>query len=265
MSKHVPQEFLDEFDGFAEGCKEKMPFDHAWCEKVMGRTQVLPNAPGSVKDIVFVLLDEFMGLRNRPIEELDELELEGLKELAEIEEMLIDSKYSLTSVIESLNWPLAQCSMFGVWGSRTVDRNLFSMRNLDWNANTGINKHKLVTVHHPPEDGKHAHVTFGFASIYGALAGMSAEGLTVHEANLESNRDSFKGFPWLVRLRYIMENAKNLDESQKLWEATDNTVGFNHMIASTADNAALVMETDAKHTAYFRANSTIEAESVAHT
>jgi predicted choloylglycine hydrolase len=110
-------------------------------------------------------------------------------------------------------------------------------------------------VHHPPEEGKHAHVTFGFAGIYGALAGMSSAGISVHEANLESNRDTFRGFPWLVRLRYIMENASNLEESKTLWDATKNTVGFNHMVASASDNAALVMETDAKHTAYFSANS----------
>jgi hypothetical protein len=94
---------------------------------------------------------------------------------------------------------------------------------------------------------------------------MSSAGISVHEANLESNRDSFKGFPWLIRLRYIMENAKNIEESKTLWDATKNTVGFNHMVASASDNSALVMETDAKHTAYFSANSEVEANSIAHT
>lgn len=75
--------------------------------------------------------------------------------------------------------------MFGVWGSRTVDGSLLSARNLDWNKDTGIQKSKLVTVFHPP--GKYAHATLGFVGLYGALAGMSAKGVTVHEANLESN------------------------------------------------------------------------------
>lgn len=30
-----------------------------------------------------------------------------------------------------------QCSMFAVWGSRTVNGQLFSGRNLDWNKDTG--------------------------------------------------------------------------------------------------------------------------------
>ena len=32
------------------------------------------------------------------------------------------------------------CSFFATWGSRTKGGKLYTMRNLDWNANTGINK-----------------------------------------------------------------------------------------------------------------------------
>ena len=59
---------------------------------------------------------------------------------------------------------------------------------------------------------------------------MSSQGLTVHEANLEENRITFDGFPWALRLRYIMQHAANLTEVKALWEATNNTVGFNHMV-----------------------------------
>ena len=72
-----------------------------------------------------------------------------------------------------------QCSNFGVWGSRTVNGDVYSARNLDWLPDLGINQYKLLTVHHP-KDGV-AHVTVGFAAVWGALAGMSAEGLSVHE------------------------------------------------------------------------------------
>ena len=64
------------------------------------------------------------------------------------------------------------------------------------------------------------------------LTGMSSQGLTVHEANLESNDISFFGFPWLLRLRYIMSYAKNLQEGVDLWMNTNSTVGFNHGIGS---------------------------------
>jgi len=75
--------------------------------------------------------------------------------------------------------------MFGVWGSRTEDSRLFTGRNLDWISNSGISKYKLITVHHPING--HAHATVGWAGIWGAITGMSSQGITVHEANLESN------------------------------------------------------------------------------
>lgn len=141
---------------------------------------------------------------------------------------------------------------------------MFSGRNLDWDSDTGINKYKLVTVFHPP--GGIAHATVGFAGVWGALTGMSAAGLTVHEANLEENEISFAGFPWLLRLRYIMESASNASEAVTLWKHTNNTVGFNHMVGSAQDAAALldggptaaasaqpavIMETMAGYTAFF--------------
>lgn len=45
----------------------------------------------------------------------------------------------------------------------------------------------------------------------------------VHEANLESDQDSFNGFPWTLRLRAVMEDASNLDEAKAIWESTNNT------------------------------------------
>lgn len=53
-----------------------------------------------------------------------------------------------------------------------------------------------------------------------------------------------------------MEHASNINEGWTLWEATNNTIGFNHMIASSTDAAstghgALALETIADYTAYF--------------
>lgn len=55
----------------------------------------------------------------------------------------------------------------------------------------------------------------------------------------------------ILRLRHLMANAKNLEESRSVWESTNNTVGFNHMIGSAEDSRALVMETMKGYTAYF--------------
>lgn len=59
-------------------------------------------------------------------------------------------------------------SMLGAWGPRTVNGKLYTMRNLDWAANTGIADNKLITIFHPV--GKRAHATIGFAGMYLPLA-----------------------------------------------------------------------------------------------
>jgi hypothetical protein len=165
-----------------------------------------------------------------------------------------------------------QCSMFAVWGSRTEGGSLYSARNLDWNKDTGVNRHKVVMVV-VPDDGGIPSATLGFACLYGTLAGMSAKGLTVHEANLEENEITFYGFPWTLRLRYIMEFSSNLLEGRTLWASTNNTVGFNHMIASAPDAeayrrgtssgpVAYALETMYQYTAYFPDNDPREANAM---
>ena len=141
-------------------------------------------------------------------------------------------------------------------------------------------RYKAVTVFHPP--GKVPHAVVGYIGLWGALTGMSQAGLTVHEANLEEKQITFAGFPWLLRLRYIMENARNNAEAKVLWLATNNTVGFNHMTGSASDAEAyakategseasagvagasaampaMVMETMYNYTAFFNANDPREA------
>lgn len=235
LSKEVPSQYISELKGIADGAKA------AGCEecgKYTTRAIVLANAPGDNQDWVYVLLREFH--------------------------------------LPSLKLPLRgtrgrgmQCSMFAVWGSRTAGSKLFSARNLDWTENTGINKNKMILVMVPNDGGKPS-VTLGFVGLFGTLAGMSAAGLTVHEANLEENVISFSGFPWTIRLRYIMEYAGNLMQAKSLWSSTNNTVGFNHMVASAPDAAAytanhssgpvaLALETMYMYTAYFADDDEREA------
>lgn len=149
------------------------------------------------------------------------------------------------------------CSFFAVWGHRTKDSKLYSMRNLDWLANTGVNQNKLITVWNI--EGTIPHLTLGFPGVLGALTGISKAGITVHEAGLSSHRSTELGFQWTLRMRYIMMNAKNLQEAKKIWQSTNNTLGMNFMIASASDNTpaghpALAMETMRSYTAYFYDN-----------
>jgi hypothetical protein len=55
----------------------------------------------------------------------------------------------------------------------------------------------------------------------------------------------------MLRLRYVMEHAWDLNSALSIWNATNNTVGFNHGIGSAADARFVVMETNADATALF--------------
>lgn len=150
--------------------------------KMVRRTVTLANMPGDVGDIALILIREFFG----------------------------------DAVADAFGRPHPPrekfrgfCSMIAAWGSRTQNGHVYAGRNLDWNKDTGINKYKLVTVINPT-DGAYPHATVGFPPVWGALAGMSSQGLTVHEANLEENQITFDGLPWLLRLRLVMETAKDL-------------------------------------------------------
>lgn len=229
LSKQVPPQYLEEMEGITKGALA------AGVKRDVGAVAamavVLANLPGDADDIVYVLLNEL-----------------PMERRAELESQL--GGRSLEETLKGFKWLNPGCSNFGVWGNRTTNPGaFFSGRNLDWTKDTGIMRQKLVTVYHP--EGKQAHATVGFAGIVGALTGMSAGGLTVHEANLESDRDSFFGFPWTLRLRYIMEEATTLDAALDLWRATNNTAGFNHGVGSANDASMVLMETDAGHTAFF--------------
>ena len=70
------------------------------------------------------------------------------------------------------------CSFMAAWGSKTKGGKLYTMRNLDWSANSGLNKHKLIVIWKVKDTIPHA--TIGFPGIIGALTGISQAGITVH-------------------------------------------------------------------------------------
>jgi len=247
LSKEVPQEYMDELSGLAAG--SLATFGIADGDKMVARGIVLGNLPGDGADIIYVLMDEFLSQKAASPE--------GLTPAQRI------AYGNVARGISAYNGH--QCSNFGIWGSRTVNGDVFSARNLDWLPDLGVNQYKLLTVHHPK--GGVPHVTVGFSAIWGSLAGMSAQGLTVHEANLEESQVTFRGFPWLLRLRHAMAYSPtgSLAEAKAIWEATNNTVGFNHMFGSAVDGKAMAMETQKDYSAYFfdmddRENGAIDPE-----
>ena len=219
LSKQVPDQYMTELSGIHSVSRNVY--------EVVTRVFVLANLPSDLpEDMIPILQDEGSS------EDYSHL-------------------YPLLSKLKSL-----QCSMYAAWGSRTVDRQLYSCRNLDYSPDTGINVWKSVTLW-VPDDGAIPHAAYGFIAMYGVIAGMSKKHITVHEANLEETNETFRGFPWVIRLRYIMENANDLDQAIELWKRTNNTIGYNHMIAWQPPpgvyypHQATVIETSATYNGFF--------------
>ena len=121
------------------------------------------------------------------------------------------------------------CTMFAVWGSHTVDGELFSSRNLDWVSQTGMHEDRLVAVHRP--QGLNAFVTMGYAGVIGGLAGMNAKGIAFSEIGAFSTREELDGTPWTLIVRQVMEEAANLDDGVKIIQNSKHTLGYNFMLA----------------------------------
>lgn len=166
-------------------------------------------------------------------------------------------KGAVNDLIRILERIIHTCDAYGVWGSRTSENGaVFSSRNLDYQSNTGINRHKLVVVYHI--DNVQPYASIGFTFGLGALAGLSRH-TTVSEMNLDSSNVIFEGVPFPLRLRMVLEQATDLQSALAVWNATNNTNSFNFLIASSVDNAAVALETMQGYTGVFGANSPVEA------
>jgi hypothetical protein len=224
----VSTEFEDELQGMKDGSDAAGYSGDKNVGLIAARSLVITNLPSDLDDMQFVLADEH------------HLGAEIALAWQELKKIFKNGKLN----------PF-QCSNFGVWGSRTVNGQLFSGRNLDWAKMSGCSNNKLITISHPP--GGIAHASLGFAGLFGSLTGISAKGLTVHEANLESNDETFLGFPWMLSLRYVMARTPSgtIDEAMTVFNSTQNTVGFNLGFGSAVDAKQVLLETMAHHTAMF--------------
>ena len=262
-SNHIPAEFLEELAGMKAAASPTG--NGTSIDVVTRRFNVLANLPADVPNLISML----------------EQELE--KGLPKQEAALLNE---IISWLDHCEWctpgpsrggggrrarlPAApRCDAFAAWGSRTVGGRLFASRNLDWKKNTGIAASKLVTVFDVPgTSGPYA--TFGFASGFGALAGMSSAGITVAEMNLDNSLTTFDGPPFPMRLRMILERSNSLAEAKKAWAATNNTDSMNYMITSSTEHAAVAIEAiggkfasaapHATFSAFFSANDTVEEQ-----
>ncbi|EDQ87662.1 uncharacterized protein MONBRDRAFT_33219 [Monosiga brevicollis MX1] len=243
ITPHLPQEFLDEFAGLQEadnrtGFNTSIVYSYAIA---LGGIAV-----GDVEaDILYLLEGEL--LSDAPQLKAN-LALRGLTSSA--------VAGAIATALRERNI-FQSCSMFGAFGSRTVGGQLRSGRNLDWLAQSGLAKNKLITIYHYPDQIPYA--TVAFAGFPGAITGMSAAGVTVHEAGNDSKDVTLNGFVWPLRLRAVMGTVKTQEDALDFWRNTNNTMGINHGIGTASDAKFVALETKAGYTAYFVDNDAREA------
>jgi hypothetical protein len=199
IERNIPNGFLDEMKGIQNaGIKVHK---NSRLRVLVQRSLVFSSYPGDFNtDIMYAMLDAFLqkGLRIQNPKLLDYVE---------------NNMFKLTKIFKKfMNEKRIHCSFMAAWGSKTKGGKLYTMRNLDWASNTGLNKHKFIFVWKVKETIPHT--TIGFPGVIGALTGMSQAGITVHEAGLDSMKATELGMQWTVRLRHIMMHAHNLAEAK---------------------------------------------------
>jgi hypothetical protein len=125
--------------------------------------------------------------------------------------------------------PAMSCTMFAAWGSRTVDGKMFSTRNLDWVAQTGMHEDRLVTVCRP--EGRYAFASAGYAGVIGCLSGMNEKGITLSEVGSFSVREQLDGIPWTFMARQVLEESDSLEDAVRLVTGARHTIGYNYLVA----------------------------------
>jgi hypothetical protein len=161
LVKGLPQAYLDEFQGIADGAASvDMPIVSTYLRR--GVT-VASIATGDIKDdLLYLLLHEFSAVGDAARAAADRM---GLSYAATAE--------ALADVLTPMG---RTCSMFGVWGSRTADGNLMTGRNLDWESDTGVSRNKVVTVF--KITGGIPYASIGFAGITGYAFAAAAAAAT---------------------------------------------------------------------------------------
>lgn len=121
------------------------------------------------------------------------------------------------------------CTMFAAWGSRTVEGQLYALRNLDWISQSGMHRHRLLTVCRP--EGFQPFVTMGYAGVLGALAGMNERGISISEVGAFTTSESLDGSPWALMARRVLEESATLEQGVAIVTASPRTLGYNYLIA----------------------------------
>eukprot|EP00759_Apiculatamorpha_spiralis_P007291 PhF_6_TR14275/c0_g1_i2/m.22959 len=111
-----------------------------------------------------------------------------------------------------------KCSMFGSWGSSSLNSHTIQLRALDWETEAPFANNPLVTVYHANDTSSNSYVTVGIPGLVGALTGVSDRQLGISEIGVSYPDASFGnesrvGVPFLFLLRDILHYDNTVDDA----------------------------------------------------
>jgi hypothetical protein len=143
---------------------------------------------------------------------------------------------------------VAGCSTLIVEPGRSATKAPLFGRNLDYPTMGFLHHYSLVTVYRPK--GKHAFVSVGFPGMVGCLSGMNDAGLAVatlevYEARDKSPRLDFKGTPYALCFRRLLEECTTVEEAERLLRSMKRTTMNN--LAVCDQDGGVVFEITSTH------------------
>ena len=135
---------------------------------------------------------------------------------------------------------LVGCTSFGTWDARSQDSTMIIGRNFDFYVSDNFAKDKIVAFFNPLEGHKFMTVTWG--GFIGVVSGMNEKGLSVTINADKTKVPSGSATPVSLVAREILQYASNIHDAIAIAKKRKMFVSESFLIASAADNKAVVVE-----------------------
>ena len=123
---------------------------------------------------------------------------------------------------------LFHCSGFAVFGSATIDGQMYHGRILDYLKGMGLEQNAVVTVVQP--DKGNAWVNCGYAGFVGSVTAMNEKHLAIGEMG-GGGEGNWDGKPMAQLLREVMENCDTIEQAVEIFQKGPRTCEYYYVIS----------------------------------
>jgi len=139
----------------------------------------------------------------------------------------------------------AACTVIGLWGPATAEKNTLHLRSLDWDRNNPMNSFPLIVVYQPSGEGLHTHVNVAWVGFIGSMTGVSDK-ISIGEKVWLPPKGSVPmtryGNPWSYVFRDVMYEAHDLKSAIEILNKTHRTCAIHIGLGSVEDHSFRMIE-----------------------